>query len=419
MRSSVAALAVARAVQLDRLWQRLMALAEIGARAEGGVARHAFSPEDIQARAQVIEWAEASGLEVRVDAIANLWVRRPGRNPSAPPVISGSHLDSQPSGGRFDGVLGVLGALEVLTALQDCGIETERPIEMVAWSNEEGGRFERGSTGSSVWAGALALEDCLHDLGLDGVRLSDALALTLAATPALQRRALGGPARAYVELHIEQGPVLEMAQCDIGAVTSIQGGRWLTVEIEGQAGHAGTTPPSARLDALQAAHRAIAVLNGLMQDHGEEQRFTIGRFDVQPNAASTIAGKVAFTIDFRHPRREVLEEKTALIGKVIATAAAPCRSRVQLTSASDPIAFDETLVALVEKTAKDQGFSVRRLPSGAFHDAYYAAAVCPTAMVFVPCRRGLSHNPDEYVSPAACAAGARVLAAALVSLAND
>jgi N-carbamoyl-L-amino-acid hydrolase len=415
---NTAAVKAGEAVDGERLWASLMHLAQFGARPDGGVERHALSGADIAARAWLIGEAERRDLAVSVDDAANLWIRRAGRDGDADPVIAGSHMDSQPAGGRFDGALGVMAALEALGALDDAGIVTERPIDVVAWTNEEGGRFDRGCTGSSVWSGAMELEDYLGDTGADGVRLGEALKATLEATPGLARRPRRFAAHAYVELHIEQGPVLEAEHLEIAAVTGIQGVRWLNVEIAGHGSHAGTTPMAVRRDAVQAALRAIAALNDLMADPDDVVRFTVGRFNVSPNSPNTVPERVAFTIDFRHPDKALLDQRTARIAPLIAAAASPCTASVTPTLFMDPTPFPEAMIATIETAARGLGHPARRLASGAFHDALYAALVCPAGMVFVPCRAGLSHHPDEWSEPGHCRAGARVLAASLASLAG-
>lgn len=415
---SEAALKAAAAVSEERLWRSIEAMAEIGGLGNGGVTRQALTREDIEARALLIGWARALGLAVSIDDAANLFLRRPGQEPEAVPVLAGSHMDSQPAGGRFDGIYGVLAAFETMHALQDAGIATRRPIDVVAWTNEEGGRFERGCTGSSVWAGQVPLSAFLDDVGSDGARFADALAQTLAATPDLPRRPPHWPAYAYVEPHIEQGPVLEKQGLDIAAVTGIQGVRWMRVEIEGVAGHAGTTPAALRRDALQAAVRAITWLNGLMEDPRDLTRFTVGRLLVEPNSPNTIPSKVTFTIDFRHPDAAELKRRGGAIERVIHEAVKPCTAAVVTTSEMSPTPFAGPIPSLIETAAAAIGLKAARLASGAFHDALYAAAVCPAGMLFIPCRNGVSHSPEEYSTPAQCVAGARVLAATVVELAN-
>jgi len=415
---SASALKAAAAVSEDRLWQALEAMAAIGALGNGGVTRQALTPEDIAARALLIGWARKLGLAVSIDDAANLFLRRAGQEPQATPVVAGSHMDSQPAGGRFDGIYGVLAAFEAVQALDDSGVVTRRPIDVVAWTNEEGGRFERSCSGSSVWAGKIPLSAFLDDIGSDGMRFADALAETLAATPDLPRRPPHWPAYAYVEPHIEQGPVLERQGIDIAAVSGIQGVLWMRVEVEGVAGHAGTTPAAHRQDALQAAVRAITWLNGLMEDPQDLTRFTVGRLVVEPNSPNTIPQKVTFTIDFRHPDAAELKRRGSAIERVVNEAVNPCTASIVTTSQMNPTPFEGPVPTLIETAAAALGLKATRLASGAFHDALYAASVCPTGMLFIPCRAGVSHSPDEYSTPEQCAAGARVLAATLVELAN-
>jgi N-carbamoyl-L-amino-acid hydrolase len=285
-----------------RLWQCHMEMAKLGAIPGNGVNRQALSKEDIAARQLLIGWARARGFTIAQDAIGNLFIRRPGQDPSATPVLTGSHLDSQPSGGRFDGAYGVLAGLEALEALEDAGTVTERPIEVVAWTNEEGGRFAPGAMGSMVFTESRALADCLAVTDGAGVRLEDALAATVAAVPVDETRAFNFPIAAYIEAHIEQGPRLEAEGIPIGVVTGIQGSRWFEVEVLGEGAHAGTAPLKTRRDALQGALAAIQALNRVMADDSDTVRFTVGRFEVTPNSPNTVASRVLFTIDLRRCR---------------------------------------------------------------------------------------------------------------------
>ena len=306
----------AAAIDQERLWRRHMAMAEIGKIPGGGVSRQALSGDDIRARALLLEWAGARGYRPAVDDIANLFIRRPGRDPDAAPVVAGSHMDSQPAGGRFDGIFGVLAGLEALEALDDAGIATERPIDVVAWTNEEGGRFAPGAMGSAVFAGHMRLEDCLGLTDAAGIRLADALAETLAATPEMPRRPFAFPIAAYLEPHIEQGPQLEATGNQIGVVTGIQGARWYVVEVEGEPGHAGTAPLRGRKDAVRAAVAIIAALQELMHDATDVLRFTVGRIEVFPNSPNTVPARVTFSIDFRHPDAAVLDDRGGRIEQV-------------------------------------------------------------------------------------------------------
>ncbi len=418
MASEQPAAKAAAAVDQQRLWQRHMAMAEIGAIADNGVRRQALTPEDIRARRLLLDWAGAHGWQASVDSIANLFLRRPGSDPGAAPVMVGSHMDSQPAGGRFDGIYGVLAGFEVLEALDAAGIATRRPIDLVAWTNEEGGRFAPGAMGSSVFAGTLDLADCLEVTDSAGIRFADALEATLAATPGLPRRSFGFEVAAYVEPHIEQGPQLEATGHQIGVVTGIQGARWYRVEVNGEPGHAGTAPLGGRKDALRAAVRMITALQELMDDPGDQVRFTVGRVVVEPNSPNTVPAKVTFSIDFRHPEQRVLEERGGRIEAVCRAQAGLCEVMITETFNRPPCVFPAEIVDLVERAAELTGHSHMRLASGAFHDANFVADLAPTGMIFVPCFKGISHSPAEYAKPEDLAAGARVLAATLVELAG-
>ncbi len=383
---------VAAAVDADRLWRRHMELAAIGATPKGGVNRPALSPEDAEARRRLIGWARARGFTVSVDAIANLFVRAPGADAAAAPVVSGSHLDTQPAGGRFDGIYGVLAAFEVLEAAADAGVVTRRPLEAVVWTNEEGSRFQPTTMGSAVFAGRLPLERALAATDAAGVRLETALADTLARLGVEERRAFASPMAAYVEAHIEQGPVLEAAGHTIGIVTGIQGLRWFEVEVAGEEAHAGTTPLRRRRDAFVAATEMARALRTWMADRTDTLRFTIGRFEVAPNSPNTVPGRVLFTIDFRHPDPSVLEQRGARIADICRVHAGPCAVSVRETLTSPPIAFDPAVQAVLREAAARQGVSHMDIVSGATHDAKHAALLCPAGMLFVPCAGGVSHN---------------------------
>lgn len=405
-------------VDEHRLWTRHMTMAQFGAIPGNGVNRAAFSDEDIAARRLLISWARERNFSVALDAIGNLFVRRAGADPHAPPVITGSHMDSQPRGGRFDGIYGVLAGLEALEAIEQAGARTRRPIELVAWSNEEGGRFPPCTMGSAVYTGARSLADFLEVTDNDGVLLKDALTQTLAATPGLDARALGAPAAVYIEAHIEQGPLLEQEGRRIGVVTGIQGLRWFNVEVFGETAHAGTTPLRLRRDALRESLAAIAALQSLTHDESDTVRFTVGRLLVSPNSPNSVASHVMFSVDVRHPDRDTIERLGRSVEPAVHAAMTHCSARVQPTLHDDPCAFDPGVVDCIEGAAQALDLPHRRMPSGASHDAMYMARVCPTGMIFVPCERGISHNEAENARSEDLAAGARVLTAALLELAN-
>jgi N-carbamoyl-L-amino-acid hydrolase len=409
-------------IDQDRLWRRHAAMAAHGAIPgpspdRAGVNRACFTAEDIAARQMLVGWAEARGFEVSQDPIANLFIRRKGRREGVA-VGTGSHMDTQPRGGRFDGIYGVLAGFEVLEALEDAGIETELPIEVVAWTNEEGGRFAPGTMGSLVFAGKAPVDRFTAIEDVDGIRLGDALAATLAATPAPVSRPVPGSFAGYVEAHIEQGPRLESAGARIGVVTGIQGLHWFEIVIEGETAHAGTSPVGKRRDAFRAAHAAVAALYELTRDPEDTLRFTIGRFIVEPGSPNTVPNRVRFTIDMRHPDQATLDRLAAAIPGCVDAAVAPCTATTRTTSYNPAMRFDSTVVDRVEAAAKQLGLPYLVMPSGAGHDAGIVAGGCPTGMVFIPCEGGLSHNVAEYATPEDLAAGARVLAATLFDLAR-
>ena len=409
----------AKAVRPDRLWQRHVDMARLGGTPKGGVNRQALSPEDAAARNLLASWAEARGFAVSTDAIGNLFVRREGLDPTAAPVASGSHMDSQPTGGRYDGMYGVLAAFEALEALEDAGIRTRRPLLAVAWTNEEGSRFQPGAMGSAVFAGRYALDDMLKVKDWDGTSLGDALATTLKAAPApLLPGAPGFPLAGYVEAHIEQGPLLEAAAKTIGVVTGIQGSRRYIVELLGAEAHAGTTPRAARQDAFAAATRIAAALYAATEDADDVLRFTIGRVEVQPGSPNTVPGRVSFTIDLRHPDMAVLDAQETVLFGIVAQRAAPCRGRIERVTNVAPTHFAPEVVDLVRAKTVGLGLSHMDLPSGAGHDAMHIATLCPAGMIFVPCERGISHNEIESATPADLAAGTQVLVEVLQDLAN-
>jgi N-carbamoyl-L-amino-acid hydrolase len=409
----------ANAVKEDRLWQRHADMARLGGTPRGGVNRQALSAEDAAARNLLASWARARGFGLFTDAIGNLFVQRPGSDATAAPVMSGSHMDSQPTGGRYDGMYGVLAAFEALEALEDAGIRTRRPVMAVAWTNEEGSRFQPGAMGSAVFAGHNRLEEMLEVRDWKGVVLRDALAETLKAAPAPLRPGKPGFAvDSYVEAHIEQGPRLENERRTIGVVTAIQGSRRYVVEIEGEEAHAGTTPRAARRDAYAAATRIASAMYEATTDADDTLRFTIGRVEVSPGSPNTVPGKALFTIDMRHPRSDVLEEHERKLREIVAARAAPCPATLTRVTNVAPVDFDPVVIDLVRAKADALGLPNMDMPSGAGHDAMHIARLCPAGMIFVPCERGISHNEAENATPADLAAGARVLVEVLEALAN-
>lgn len=406
-------LRLAAAVSETRQWDRLMRLAEIGAIPGDGVNRQALTALDRDARRLMIGWAEAAGATVSVDDAANLWFRVDGRLADAAPILTGSHMDSQPAGGRFDGIYGVVAGLEVIAALKDSGIVLDRPIEVVAWTNEEGSRFAPGCMGSMAWAGVKPLSAFADIVDAEGIRFADALAAHLAAEADLPRRPLGGKAHCYIEAHIEQGPKLEAENLDIGVVTGIQGSRWFTITVTGDSAHAGTTPVSLRRDAMQGMVRAITALNALTADPTDVLRFTVGSLTVEPGSSNSVAGLVRFTIDLRHPDPAILAEKGDAIASTISRVIAPCAVTIEERFTAAPLTFDAGLVESIRAASQGLGLGWSLIPSGAFHDAQLVAQALPSAMIFVPSHKGISHNPAEFTSASQLSAGTRVLAATL------
>jgi N-carbamoyl-L-amino-acid hydrolase len=408
----------AAALDQARLWSRLMKLATAGATPAGGVNRQAFSPADVQARRMLSDWGRELGLKPYGDEIGNLYLRCEGRDKDADPVLAGSHLDSQPKGGKFDGAYGVVAALTAVEAIRCAGLTTRRPVEVVAWSNEEGSRFQPGTMGSGVFTGVLQLNELLPITDSAGIRLESALQNTLRESPPGEFRAAGFPVAAYVEAHIEQGPVLERAGLPVGVVSGTQGLRWFRVEVAGEAAHAGTTPMRLRRDALKAAAALVTKLDSLLTDEHDTARYTVGRFEVEPNAPSTVPDRVLFTIDLRHPDSTVLEQLTARIERLCS---APYRScGVTLTRTEDvlPTPFDEQVIDVIRRACESLSLAHQVLLSGAGHDAMLLASVCPTGMIFVPCKDGVSHNETEAAAPEDLVAGARVLTQTLLELAE-
>jgi N-carbamoyl-L-amino-acid hydrolase len=400
-----------------RLWDSLMTMAEIGATPKGGVKRLTLSDVDKKGRDTFRTWCEALGLTVRVDAIGNMFARREGRDPKRLPVLLGSHLDSQPTGGKFDGALGVIAGLEVMRSLNDLNITTEAPIELVNWTDEEGSRFGHSLMGSGTWAGIYSLDKTYGLKDVDGISVSDALD---SIGYKGEHPAKPFPADAYFELHIEQGPILEREAKQIGIVTGAQAQVWYDAVITGQDSHAGTTPPSARKDALVAAARIVTLVDKLMRARGEDGRGTVGWLQIPQPSRNVVPGEVRFSVEFRHP---IDAEITTLAETFPADAArlvAETGCRLDLTELfripAQP--FDPSCVDLVRQATQRLGLSSREIISGAGHDAVYVARSVPTAMIFTPCKDGLSHNEAESILPEEAEAGCQVLFEAVVARAN-
>jgi N-carbamoyl-L-amino-acid hydrolase len=402
----------------QRLIDRLDRFAQIGATAKGGVNRQALTGLDRQARQLLTELALQRGFKVFQDPIANLFIRREGRNPDLSPLLIGSHLDSQPAGGRFDGALGTLAAFEVLETLEDCGVETERPVEVVSFTNEEGCRFAPGCMGSMAFAAGSIPSAWETMRATDGALFADELSATLESLPVAAMRPLGTPVFAYLEVHIEQGPSLEKEGLPIGIVTGIQGTRWLEVIIDGQTAHAGTTALQYRHDPMQATVNALSELYRDIMPADPAARFTIGRMALEPGAVNAIPATVRFTIDFRHPSLTTIGVMEQTIRMAIQQAAADtgCSATISQIFDMPPASFPDELLAVLDQAAQERDFATKRMLSGAFHDALFMNRVAPSAMIFVPCRDGLSHNEAEYVEQEHSIAGGNMLLASLLQL---
>lgn len=396
-----------------RLWDSLMEMAKIGATPKGGVCRLALSDLDRAGRQLFVDWCVAAGCTIAVDQVGNIFARRQGRDATRPAVMTGSHLDTQPTGGRFDGIFGVLAGLEVVRTLNDRGIATQAPIEVAVWTNEEGSRFSPAMMGSGAHAGIFPLAEVLDKRDMDGKRFGDELArIGFAGPHEPGRRAVG----AYFEAHIEQGPILEAEGRTIGVVTGSQGQRWYEVTVTGQEAHAGPTPMSRRRDALVGAARMIDLVNRIGRERPPYACATVGVIQSRPNSRNTIPGEVFFTVDFRHPDDAVLSTMDRLLKTGCAAIAAEGGLELSIVDFwyAPPTPFAPRLVDAVRDGAARHGYAHRDIVSGAGHDAVYMAKVAPAAMIFVPCIGGISHNEVEDAKPSDIEAGANVLLHAML-----
>ena len=401
-----------------RLWERLGELAEIGRHEEGGVARLSFTPEERQAKELVASYMREAGLAVREDAAGNLFGRREGKNPGAPAVLVGSHVDSVMNGGDFDGPLGVLGGIEVLQTMQEEGVETERPVEVVAFTDEEGARFSLGMIGSRALTGTLSQEDLGHE-DREGVSIAAAM-----REAGLDPAGVGGAARspdslaAYLELHIEQGKVLEGEGLPVGVVTGIAGPVWLRLSLSGEAGHAGTTPMGARRDALAAAAEVVRIVEAEASATGSTVG-TVGQIEARPGGINIIPGRVDLSLDLRDIDEAVRDRAE---GRIRTRAEEACGRRgVGLEFGElqrlPPAPCSEEIRASIAAACEGEGIRPFSLPSGAGHDGMHVAELCPMGMIFVRSRDGISHNPKEWSSREDCEAGCKVLYSTVLDLA--
>ena len=404
-------------INAERLWQRHLDMAKIGATSGGGVHRLALTDEDIEAHLLLVKWAGVHDFSIDLDAIGNMFIRRAGSEPSLPPVASGSHTDTQPFGGRFDGITGVLAAFEALETIHEAGIETRHPLETIVWNNEEGSRFIPACMGSAVYAGVETLKDMLAREDKSGVTMGSCIDKLKNALPQAGTRELGAPIANFIETHIEQGIELETSGNTIGAVTGMQGYRRFTVEVTGEDAHSGTTPRSRRKDAFVTATDITHALRKVLWDDKDEIRYTIGRFEVLPGGISVVPGQVNFTIDLRYHDKDTLDELGDRIPEICKTHAGPCEINISEFIKQDPMNFPENMISGVEKAAARHDFKHQRIYSYAGHDARHAARLCPAGMIFIPCWKGISHNEAERAEPDDIAAAAQVIADMLIDMA--
>lgn len=402
----------------DRLWASIMRSAEIGAGSRGGLRRLALGDEDKQMRDMLAQWATSSGYALRIDRLGSMFLRREGREPGLAPVLIGSHLDTQAGGGRFDGILGVLAGLEVLRTLDAAGITTRRPIEVVNWTNEEGARFVPPMMASLVFAGKESVEWALARSDKNGTTIGAELRrIGYAGSEPVGGREID----AYFELHIEQGPRLDAAGVPVGIVTGGFPTRGMRIEVRGETAHVGPTPMQRRRNALVgAAHVAVAIDEIGWRQSASEGKTTAARLDLVPNLPGIISERATLYCDMRHPEAEILAVMEAEVGVAIADCARRSRCEIEIaeTWGFGGFTFDEGLVALIRDAAGQLGHPTMDLRSEAGHDAYHMVAVCPSAMIFAPCRGGITHNEAEDMSRADMVPSANVLLQAVLARAD-
>ena len=400
-----------------RLWRSLMELAAIGATPKGGVCRLALTDVDRQGRELVVGWLRETGAHIEIDGAGNIFAIRAGRDRAQPIVLTGSHIDTQPSGGKFDGNYGVLAGLELLRTLNDANVVTEKSIGVAIWTNEVGSRFVPVMGGSGAFAGVFSLEHLLSQRDVDGVTFGEALQrIGYAGSAPVGGRNLD----AYFEAHIEQGPILEREDKTIGVVTGALGQRWYDCIWTGQDAHAGPTPMEARRDALRGASRFVEAVNALALRHAPDGRATVGYMQVRPNSRNVVPGRVAMSVDMRHPDDKTLIAMDHELRDVAQTIAIGLGLDYELRQVDQfpSSRFDVKCVDAVRSAARELGLSNRDIVSGAAHDAIYVGRVAPAAMIFVPCKDGISHNEIEDARPEHLEAGANVLLHAVLARAR-
>lgn len=400
----------------ERLWSSLMEMAEIGKTPRGGCNRQALTDEDKLGRDLFVAWCDAAGCEISVDSMGNIFARRQGANDSLPPVIAGSHLDTQPTGGKFDGVYGVLSGLEVIRTLNDANVETEHPIEVVCWTNEEGARFSPAMLGSGVWAGEFSLDYGHNRMNKAGQTVKDELQRIGYLGPGSCRPK---PLRAAFEVHIEQGPILENAGLQIGIVRGVQAIGWYDLVIEGLPCHAGTTPMEVRRDPVMALYAILDKLYQVADDFKPWARMTFGDIRVEPGSRNTVPERLTVTVDMRHPEQAQVKHMEGIMREIVRNECGKYRltGEVREELDSPAISFDDDCINAVRHAAESLGYSNMQMVSGAGHDSVYVSRVAPTSMIFIPCEGGLSHNEAENARREDLEAGCNVLLHAMLQMA--
>jgi N-carbamoyl-L-amino-acid hydrolase len=404
-------------INTQRLWDSLMRMAEIGATKKGGCNRQALTDLDKEARDLWVQWAEKAGCSIRIDAMGNIFARRAGLSNNLPAVMTGSHIDTQPTGGKFDGVYGVLAGLEVIRTLNDQNIETNNPIEAAIWTNEEGARFSPAMVGSGVWSGVFTLDYGHARTDKSGKTIQQELQRIgyLGETPCKAH-----PVKSFIELHIEQGPILENEDLQIGVLSGVQGMNWYDLTITGQPVHAGPTPMDDRLDPFVGLHRIIKELYVMTSEYAPWSRVTFGDIKAVPGARNTVPEQLVVAVDLRHPDKLVLAEMDERFHQISQQECddAGLSCKIDIEWQSPAVVFNPECVDAVRKATLDLGYSNKEMVSGAGHDAVYISRVAPTSMIFIPCEKGISHNEAENAKPEDVEAGCNVLLNAMLNLAE-
>ena len=404
-------------INADRLWSSIMEMAKIGATDRGGSRRLALDDNDKQGRDLFVQWCKEAGCSIFIDAVGNVFAHRPGDKPQSSSIMMGSHLDTQPTGGRFDGVLGVLSGLETFRTLNDYNLKTEKSLELVCWTNEEGSRYSPAMMGSGVFSGVFDLEEIRAKTDLDGLSFGDELERIGYSGSAIPR---SRGIEAYFELHIEQGPILEEEKKTIGIVTDAQGQRWYEIEVIGQESHAGPTPMPRRRDALLTASKIVQEVNRIGNHYAPHACATVGHMQISPNSRNVVPGQVFLTVDLRHPNDNILRKMDSSLKNFCTNLAKLCQIEVKVHDFwyFPPTSFDEHCIQVIRNAAISCGYDQMDIVSGAGHDAVYIAKIAPTGMIFIPCENGISHNEIENATPTDCAAGCQILLHAVLAKAK-